>query len=81
MKCRDDIVGKSDENFKKEDDVMSALAEYLVTNKNKAYAFATSNTKCNEDGRPVISKDDEWLGETEWDDLFQLLANKTQKGE
>ena len=59
---------------------MSALAEYLVTNKNKAYAFVTSNTKYNENGRPVISKDDEWLEETEWDDLFQILVNKTQKG-
>ncbi len=74
-------MSKDDKQLKKEDDVMSALAEYLVTNKNKAYAFATSNTKYNENGRPVISKDDEWVDEAEWDDLFQMLANKAQKGE
>ena len=60
---------------------MSTLEEYLETNKNKAYSFATSNTKFNENGRPVISKDDEWVNETEWDELFQVLAKKEQKGE
>lgn len=59
---------------------MSTLAEYLETNKETAYSFATSNTKYNENGRPVISEDDEWVNETEWDDLFQLLADKAQKG-
>lgn len=76
-------MSKKESNYldkKKEDDVMPALAEYLETNKNKAYSFATSNTKYNENGRPVISKDDEWCNEKEWDDLFQILASKVQKG-
>ena len=55
---------------------MSALAQYLETNRKKAYSFATSNTKRNNQGRPVISKNDEWVNETEWDELFELLKNK-----
>lgn len=54
----------------KEDDPMSALAQYLETNREQAYSFATANTKYNEQGHPVISKDDEWAEESEWDDLF-----------
>ena len=67
-------MGK-DKRYEKEDDFMSALAQYLETNKERAYAFATANTNRNEQGRPVISKDDEWANESEWDDLFLLLKN------
>ena len=62
----------------KEDDPMSALAQYLETNTEQAYSFATANTKYNKQGHPVISKDDEWAGESEWDDLFELLNHKRQ---
>lgn len=58
----------------KEDDNM-ALSQYLETNKEKAYSFATQNTKYNAQGRPIISKSDEWTNETEWDDLFEQLSN------
>lgn len=60
----------------KEDDLMSALAQYLENNRERAYSFATANTKYNEQGRPVISKDDEWANETEWDDLFEILKHQ-----
>lgn len=59
-----------------EDGTMSALAQYLERNKEKAYSFATENTIHNAQGRPTISKDDEWLNETEWDDLFKALSEK-----
>lgn len=61
---------------KKEDDSMSALAHYLETNRKQAYSFATSNTKHDKHGRPAISKDDEWIDESEWDDLFQVLVKE-----
>lgn len=61
------------EEDKKEDDNM-ALSQYLEVNKEKAYSFATQNTKCNVQGRPVISKSDEWTNECEWDDLFEQLS-------
>ena len=60
----------------REDDVMSALAKYLEANKEKAYSFATSNTRYNEQGRPTISQNDEWANENEWDELFNALAQK-----
>ncbi len=63
-------------NFKKEDDDMTTLAQYLATNREQAYASATQNTKYNEQGHPVIPLDDEWISESEWDELFTLLSNK-----
>lgn len=42
----------------------------------KAYLLARSNTKYNSDGRAVISKDDEWAEETEWDDMFHQMKNE-----
>ena len=62
----------------KEDDPMSALAQYLETNREQAYSFATANTKYNKQGHPAISKDDEWADESEWDELFELLSQKRQ---
>lgn len=58
----------------KEDDSVSALAQYLENNRGQAYSFATANTKYNKQGHPVITKDDEWAEESEWDDLFELLS-------
>lgn len=71
-----DVSTKDKTINEKEDDNMTALAQYLTTNRENAYAIATMNTRYNEQGRPVISKDDEWIQETEWDDLFSLLSNK-----
>lgn len=42
----------------------------------KAYQLALDNTKYNEDGRAIVSRDDEWVAETEWDDLFVQMKNK-----
>ena len=67
---------KYDKCYKKEDDLMSALAQYLEVNREKAYSFATANTKYNKQGRPVISEEDEWVNESEWDDLFEVLKNQ-----
>lgn len=57
---------------------MSALAQYLETNREQAYSFASANTKYNKEGHPVISKADEWVDEPEWADLFELLSHKRQ---
>lgn len=44
----------------------------------KDYKFAIENTKYNPKGYPVVSNDDEWLEETEWDDLYEQM--KKEKG-
>ncbi|MDE7062849.1 MAG: hypothetical protein K2O73_06360 [Lachnospiraceae bacterium] len=66
------------EEKKKEEGSMSALAQYLKTNREQAYSFATANTKYNTHGRPSVSKDDEWINESEWDDVYNLLKNTEQ---
>lgn len=43
---------------------------------NKAYQTALNNTKYNSEGKAVISKDDEWADETEWDDMFEQMKKE-----
>lgn len=38
---------------------------------NKAYKIAMENTKYDKHGKAVISSDDEWVKEAEWDDIFE----------
>lgn len=48
-----------------------------------AYDYATNNMPCDANVRPVITKDDEWRDETEWDEMFADLQNRqktTNKG-
>lgn len=42
----------------------------------KAYQLAMKNTNYNADGKAVISKDDEWKNETEWDDIFEQMKKE-----
>lgn len=42
----------------------------------KAYQLAMNNTKYNSEGKAVISKDDEWAQETEWDDMFEQMKKE-----
>lgn len=39
----------------------------------KAYQLAMKNTKYSVDGKAVIAKEDEWIEETEWDDMFEQM--------
>lgn len=42
----------------------------------KAYSQAAKNTTYNKQGKAVISKDDEWASENEWDDLFEQMKKE-----
>jgi addiction module RelB/DinJ family antitoxin len=44
----------------------------------KAYQLAMKNTAYDSDGRAVITKDDEWRDETEWDDIYEQM--KAERG-
>lgn len=58
---------------------MSILNQYLKNNMERAYDFASKNT-VYVDGKPIIPKGDEWISETEWDDLFlELSKNHTKE--
>ena len=42
----------------------------------KSYKMASDNTKYNDDGKAVISENDEWRDEKEWDEVFELMQNE-----
>lgn len=62
------------------DNTMQGLLEALEIQKridiDKAYQVAKRNTKYNEDGKAVISQDDEWINETEWDNILQQIMEE-----
>jgi len=42
----------------------------------RAYQLAMKNTMYNEEGKAVISKDDEWASETEWETMFEQMKKE-----
>ena len=42
----------------------------------QAYKLAMQNTNYNQKGKAVISPDDEWKAETEWDDMFEQMKKE-----
>lgn len=48
-----------------------SLSDFIKQNKNKIYENARKNTKINKDGKPTISRNDEWFNENEWDQHFK----------
>lgn len=43
------------------------------------FESARNNTKYNSEGRAVISSDDEWLAETEWDEMYDSIVNRNME--
>ena len=41
-----------------------------------SYRMASGNTKYNAAGKAVISENDEWRDEKEWDEVFELMQNE-----
>lgn len=51
----------------------------MVENYDKnAYQLAMENTKYNSDGKAVISKEDEWRDESEWDKIYQKYLEENK---
>ena len=46
------------------------------TYNSKAYKIAIDNTRYNSEGKAVVSKDDEWVKETEWEDMFEQMKRE-----
>lgn len=44
------------------------MIEYL-----EQYTLALQNTHYNKEGQATIASDDEWVDESEWDELFKQL--------
>ena len=58
---------------------MNDFEKFLKENKEKIYALAKQNTKYNEEGQAVLSKDDPWRDETEWDILYKELSDANRR--
>lgn len=63
-----------EEKTKEEEKDMVNFTEFLQNNKEKINKIVEANTKRNAEGFPVISKDDPWRKETEWDEHYKCLA-------
>lgn len=59
-----------------EKNFQTTVDEYIADCNNKAYQLAMNNTTYNSEGRAVISKDDEWAKETEWDDVYAQMIKE-----
>ena len=56
---------------------MKNFAEFVKANREKIYALAEKNTKRNEAGHTVISRDDPWFYDDVWDeDYKELIARE-----
>ena len=55
----------------KEKQIMTQYSE-------KSYKMASDNTKYNDDGKAVISENDEWRDEKEWDEVFEQMQKERQ---
>ena len=42
----------------------------------KAYQLALENTKYNAEGKAVVEQGDEWIEETEWEEMFEQMKKK-----
>lgn len=47
---------------------MKNFADFLKANKEKIYEHAEKNTRRNKNGDAVISREEAWFDEDEWDD-------------
>lgn len=45
----------------------------------QAYRLAMQNTSYNKAGRAVVSVDDDWANEDEWDDMFKQMQKERDK--
>lgn len=60
------------------DDSMTnvAFAEFVKNNKSKIITISSKNSKYNDEGHPVLTKDDLWREEKEWDEYFEEISKK-----
>lgn len=57
--------------LRKGDSNMTNFNDFIKMNKDKIKKLAEANTIRNKEGVPVITKDDPWREETEWEDEYR----------
>ena len=53
---------------------MKDFDKFVKANREKLFALAERNTERNENGDAVISRNDPWFYEDEWDDYYKELV-------
>lgn len=53
---------------------MKDFAAFIKANREKVYSSADKNTMRNDIGQTVISRDDSWTNEDEWDVYYKELT-------
>lgn len=53
--------------------------EWIAENKEKAFRVAKGNTKHDKDGHCLFPKDDPWMQETCWDEMFDDMKRSMDK--
>jgi len=53
---------------------MKNFSEFIKANKEAVYAQAEANTEYNAQGEAVISRDDPWFYEDDWDVFYKELT-------
>ena len=52
---------------------------FMKEHHGKAHALARKNTKYNEDGQAILTEDDPWADEEEWDALYRKLLEQEER--
>lgn len=56
---------------------MKNFGDFMKNNRTMLYAAAEKNTRRNAEGHAVITRDDPWFDENEWDEHYkELNANE-----
>jgi len=53
--------------------------KWMKENKEKCYKIAKANGTYDKNGHLVLSKDDPWRNETEWDEDFKKLEQENRE--
>ncbi|CCF14196.1 hypothetical protein [Brevibacillus laterosporus] len=69
-------MDKDEKENVEERDRMAGFAAYVQKNKDKIRRATEMNTTRTKDGLVLISKNDTWRKETEWDDLYKEITKK-----
>ena len=54
---------------------MKNFSEFIKANKQEIYSSAKKNTEYNDNGDAVISRDDSWFYEDEWENVTDLYVS------
>ena len=67
---------QSSGTFSKRNEIEMDLRAFIQANRDKIHEICEANTLRNEYGQVVISPEDEWFHEDEWDELYEEVKRR-----